>query len=226
VVVLDNGRVRSDLLWFLGIFGSAVVSSQLPARPLRLLVAAGLVVAWLLYVTRSLRWAETHEGTLRPLHFHRDQPASPHRWRVFAQVLLGIAGMMLGAQLFVSSLLTLSSGIALSATLLALLLSPVGTELPEMFNTVLWVRRGDEALAVGNVSGAMLVQSALPCALGITFTEWSLSGPAFWSAVFTILAVLWLRWRLAATPGWQPWELVSALAFYIGFLATVLVSHG
>jgi cation:H+ antiporter len=221
VVVLDADKVRADLLWFLGIFTTAVVAGELPHGNLRVLVAAGLVLAWLLYVIRSLRWAEQQETQLQPLHFHRSQPLSPERWRVFAQVLLGVAGMMLGAQLFVSSLLNLSAGVRLSATLLALLLSPIGTELPEMVNTVLWVRRGDEALAVGNLSGAMLVQAAIPCALGLIFTNWSLTGAAFWSVFFTLLAALWLRWRMRATPGWQVWELLVSLGFYAAFLFTV-----
>jgi cation:H+ antiporter len=220
VVALDNEKVRSDLLWFMGIFGSAMVASQLPQqRWLRLMVATALVLAWLLYVLRSLRWAEQHEEELAPLHFHRSAPRQPHRTRVLAQAVVGVAGMLLGAQLFVASLLGASRALALDATLTALLLAPVATELPEIFNTVVWVRRGDEALAVGNIAGAMLVQSALPCALGLALTSWVLSGPAYWSGFFTLLAAMWLRWRLGGRrPGWQLWELISAALFYAGFV--------
>lgn len=52
----------------------------------------------------------------------------------------------------------------------ALLLSLVATELPETLNPVIWVRQGKVALALGNISGAMMIQATIPSALGIFFT--------------------------------------------------------
>jgi cation:H+ antiporter len=73
--------------------------------------------------------------------------------------------------------------------MVALLLSPVATELPEILNAVIWVRQGKMALALGNISGAMMIQATIPSALGIFFTPWMLSKPLVWAAVVTMLAV-------------------------------------
>ena len=76
-----------------------------------------------------------------------------------------------------------------ASLLLALLLSPVATELPETLNAVIWVRQGKVALALGNISGAMMIQATIPSAFGIVFTPWMLSKPLVWAGVVTMIAV-------------------------------------
>ena len=56
-----------------------------------------------------------------------------------------------------------------SGNLVALLLSPVATELPETLNAWIWVRQGKERLALANISGAMMIQATIPTALGLFF---------------------------------------------------------
>ena len=65
--------------------------------------------------------------------------------------------------------------LGLNATLLALVIAPLATELPEKLNSVLWVRRGKDTLAMGNITGAMVFQSAIPTSVALIFA------PAIWS---------------------------------------------
>ena len=58
--------------------------------------------------------------------------------------------------------------------MLALVLAPLATELPEKANSILWVRGGKDALAVGNVTGAMAFQATVPVAFGLAVTQWDL----------------------------------------------------
>lgn len=48
--------------------------------------------------------------------------------------------------------------------MVALLLSPLATELPETMNALIWVRQGKERLALANTSGAMMIQATIPSA--------------------------------------------------------------
>ena len=64
--------------------------------------------------------------------------------------------------------------VGLPAGLVALILAPLATELPEKFNSVIWVRDGEDTLALGNVTGAMVFQSTVPVAFGVLFTRWEL----------------------------------------------------
>jgi cation:H+ antiporter len=78
----------------------------------------------------------------------------------------------------------------LSPQLVALLLSPIATELPEILNAVIWVRQGKTSLALGNISGAMMIQATVPSALGIFFTPWLLSPALLWGAAITMAAIV------------------------------------
>ena len=51
--------------------------------------------------------------------------------------------------------------------MLALILAPLATELPEKVNSFFWVRDGKDSLALGNISGAMVFQSTIPVGIGL-----------------------------------------------------------
>ena len=102
------------------------------------------------------------------------------------------------SQLFVHQLETVGPWLGMSPQLVALLLSPIATELPEILNAVIWVRQGKTALALGNISGAMMIQATVPSALGLFFTPWVLGPPLLWGAAVTMVAIvvmLVLLWR-------------------------------
>jgi cation:H+ antiporter len=119
----------------------------------------------------------------------------------------------------------LSTVIGLDPTILALIIAPIATELPEKFNSVLWVRNGKDTLAMGNITGAMVFQSAVPTVLGLLFTSWTFSadsaihfasaGVAF-GATILIFGGMLLRGRLSA------WALLIGGPFYLIYLYLAL----
>ena len=54
-------------------------------------------------------------------------------------------------------------------SILALVIAPIATELPEKFNSIIWVRPGKDTLAMGNITGAMVFQSCIPTVVGLVF---------------------------------------------------------
>ena len=71
---------------------------------------------------------------------------------------------------------------------LSLLIIPVATELPEKVNSILWIRRGRDTLAFGNITGAMVFQGSLLPALGIALTSWAPRPEVLWGVGITLLA--------------------------------------
>jgi len=193
----DQLGVSRDVLWFLGIFVVALATSLVPWYQIRVLVALGLIAAYFAYVFAQLGKEAGEERALNPLHFHR-RVSVPDTWRVVFQVALGVLGMIYGAHLFVDNLSAVATGVGLSAVVLSILLSPIATELPEIMNAIIWVRQGKEDLAVGNVSGSMLVQSAIPCSLGLCFSSWQLTLAPLLGAAAILLSVIFIFFNLRA----------------------------
>jgi cation:H+ antiporter len=130
-----------------------------------------------------------HE-TLAPLHFHR-AAEDPNLALVVIQLFVSLGIMLGGAYLFVEEVNAAANAIGVPALILSLLIAPIATELPEKFNSILWVRQSKDTLALGNLTGAMVFQSAIPAAFGIVFTEWVLTPEnvsAFVSAVIAVVA--------------------------------------
>ena len=74
------------------------------------------------------------------------------------------------------------------------MIAPIATELPEKFNSLIWVRQGKDTLAMGNITGAMVFQSAIPTVVALVFagSAWHISEDsllAFLSAGIAFLAV-------------------------------------
>ena len=76
------------------------------------------------------------------------------------------------------------------------MLAPLATELPEKANSFFWVRDGKDALALGNITGAMVFQSMIPVAFGLAFTDWDLDRFAVLSMVLGLAGGIVAYWAL------------------------------
>jgi cation:H+ antiporter len=130
------------------------------------------------------------------------------------------------SRLFVMQLDKLGPALGIKPQLLALLLSPIATELPETLNAIIWVRQGKHRLALANISGAMMIQATVPTAFGLFFTPWILDKSLLVGAAVTALAVavMFLAFRrgfisrgfLAAMAGFYALFAVIVVAFRLG----------
>jgi cation:H+ antiporter len=150
------------------------------------------LAAYTLYTWREMRREDevgAEEVELEPLKFRPKEAAPSTSWAVF-QTVLALVVIFVSSQVFVRQLEAVGPWLGLSPQLVALLLSPIATELPETLNAVIWVRQGKESLALGNISGAMMIQATVPSALGLMFTPWLLDRALVWAAVVTVLSIV------------------------------------
>src|SRR5690349_3731582 len=220
--------LERDLLFFLVLFAIAGALAWGPPAPVRITVGVAFLLAYVGYIALTLPGAGQvqSEESLNPLIFERraERREDPSMLLCVVQLLVGLGAMVGGAHLFVEELLNLAESIGAEPLVLALILAPLATELPEKVNSFFWVREGKDALALGNISGAMVFQSMIPVGIGLMFTDWELSGNAILSIglglVGGALAYESLhlagRFKLPAVIGW--------FLLYVGFIFAVAVS--
>lgn len=216
-------RLSVDQGWFLGVFV--------------LKIALGLVVfafkPWLgvfflaiygVYFWKEMRQEQgDEEGDLEPLKF-TPRHATPPTWAALMQMLLALAVIFAASRVFVGQLDVLGPVLGIRPQLLALLLSPIATELPETLNAIIWVRQGKYRLALANISGAMMIQATVPTALGLFFTPWLLDQSLILGAAVTMLAVgaMFLAFRRGMI---SRILLASMALFYVAFAILLLAFH-
>jgi cation:H+ antiporter len=222
----DRRQLVRSQEWFLAIF---VVKVTLGLVTFAIKPWLGLLffAAYGLYFVRELRHGgeQADITELRPLRLQRRRPV-PATWAVVAQTLVSLVIVFAASQLFVHQLEAVGPELGLSASVTALLLSPIATELPEVMNAIIWVRQGKTQLALANLSGAMMIQATVPSGLGILFTPWRFDTALLVSGLITMAAVGYLliilrTGRLTVT------RLSLTGAFYLAFaLMLVPILHG
>jgi cation:H+ antiporter len=193
-VHLDAVVIGRDIGYFFIVYvfaiAYALVADLLDVDEAKYAVAAILLGLYGLYVYRTF----SHEGDggelpveeeeLAGLRFHRwtGGTGSPPTLFILFQFAFALGIMIAGALLFVENLESVAHRLGVPALPLALIIAPLASELPEKFNSIIWVSQGKDTLAMGNISGAMVFQSCIPVAIGVTFTDWHLSETALVSA--------------------------------------------
>jgi cation:H+ antiporter len=150
----------------------------------------------------------------------------PRLWIIVAQTLVALACIVLGARVFVTAVEHIASGIGFDPRLFALIVAPIATELPEKFNSVLWVRNGKDTLAMGNITGAMVFQACFPTAIGILFTSWAFtaeSALSFASAGAAILATLLILGPMVRSHRLSARSLLIGGPIYVLYIVAVIV---
>jgi cation:H+ antiporter len=141
------------------------------------------------------------------------------------QLLIALSLLILGARLFVSGAQEVSALIGVSAFVVALLIVPVATELPEKVNSVIWIRRRKDTLAFGNITGAMVFQGTIIPAIGMLIMPWhiDLSSAAGWSVALALGGACWL-WMLHATGRLKAGMLALNALLYLTFGVYIILS--
>ncbi len=192
---VDHRRLARDQGWFLGIF-VVKVGLGLVAFAFKPWLGVLFLAAYAFYVWREVRdddSAPEDEDGLEPLKFS-PKSHDPRMLMVAAQTVAALLVIAVASHTFVGQLEALGTAFGMSPHIVALLLSPVATELPETVNALIWVRQGKERLALANISGAMMIQATIPSSLALFATPWLFDTPLIVAGLITMVAVISLWW--------------------------------
>jgi len=221
----DFARLSRDQGWFLGIF-VVKIGLGLVAFAYKPWLGLLFLAAYAAYFWTEMRGSSDDdiEEALEPLKCALGH-AEPPTWMALAQTALALVVIFIASRVFVSQLDALGHGLHVQPQLMALLLSPVATELPETMNAIIWVRQGKHKLALANISGAMMIQATVPTAFGLFFTPWRLDRPLVVAAAVTLAAVATMF--VAFRRGMISRTFLAAMAlFYLVFVGLLFVFRG
>ena len=195
-LVIDRRQPRRDLGVFVIAFSAVLICTVLPF-PARVGVGVALLATYGGYVVATLRGGVPVDEMPEPLHVVRWRAGQPHTLLISGQLTAAVLLLVVGSDLFVRALNQAASALNVPTLILALVVVPLATELPETLNSVLWVRSRDDMLAFGNVAGSSAFQSCVLAFIGVVFTTWRpgpgglISGVVTLATAVFLLAVLW-----------------------------------
>jgi len=223
LIGVDTARLARDQRWFMAIF-IVKVALGLVAFAVKPWLGLLFFAAYGVYFWREMRGTGEHASAddLEPLKL-QPRRVTPTKAAVLIQVGVTLALIFGASQLFVAQLEWAGPALGLPSVVVALLISPVATELPEVMNAIIWVRQGKTQLALANISGAMMIQATAPSGIGILFTPWLFDSPLVLAGAATMASITYLLWllrrnRLTAA------RLTCAAGFYVAFAAALVIT--
>lgn len=228
---LEPHTFKRDFIFFLISYSVGIFLPLLFPHNLKLhyLIAFFLLLNYLIYLLLTFRAHSLEIEAYKDLYLER-----PFQWiklklskrglifLAFVQSIIALIIMVKGAHLFVHSLEKLSVTLGLSPLLFALIVAPLATELPEKFNSFIWILRGKDVLALGNMTGAMVFQATFPVSVGLIFTPWKIEGLALISALIALFLAFFYLLFLIKYKEIPPYLLLLSGGFYIFYIIIVL----
>jgi cation:H+ antiporter len=214
---------RRDLAFFLPVFLCLVIAGTIEmGAVLRHVLAAALLIVYASYAVVMIRLKRAAGAKVEHgLYFEsilRGNPMAPRALVTAAQAIAGVVAILIGAVEFVDQIVVFSAHAHLNPGVLSLILSPLATELPEKYNSVVWIRQGKDHLALANITGAMVFQSCIPVALGLAFSPWRLTNPELLAGAIALASAAILYINLRDSELKTPALMIGAAAYAI-FLA-------
>jgi cation:H+ antiporter len=145
----------------IGLFAVLAVGSGLSVLTGAVLALAGVAALGLL--VRWARLGRAEAGLSAEVEEFLGAPdEAPRRWWTEAvRALIGLLGVLAGAQLLVDGASAVAAGLGVSQLVIGFTLVAIGTSLPELVTSVQAQRRGESDLVVGNLFGSNLCNSLI-----------------------------------------------------------------
>ena len=230
---LHKGHAERDLRFFMMAYSLALLTGliglqdEVNLKGVNYFVAAVLIVLYIVYVKKTLRDEHYIEESSCPVLYMTRVTGIPNAGRrglamISFQVIAALVGIIVGAKFFVDGVEHLSAELNISAMVLAFLVAPIATELPEKFNSFIWYWRSKDVLALGNISGAMVFQSSIPVTIGLLFTSWVLAPINIVSIIIALTAAAWIYHCVRRSKGISYRTLIASGSLYVLYIILLL----
>ncbi|GBF22797.1 cation:H+ antiporter [Candidatus Gastranaerophilus sp. (ex Termes propinquus)] len=216
-----------DMKYFLTGYTIAISAGFVKIVPLKVCIGVFLLLFWGYYaystIAKSKEKGFEESEELKELSLARVFKIKENNFLIATQVLLSLLGLIFFAHLFVEEIKFFSDKFNINPLILSLIVAPIATELPEKVNSILWLREGKDTLALGNITGALVFQSAIPTTVGILLTPWVFDINSLANILMVYSAVLLITLTTLIAKKVVPQVLFLCGVFYLMFIGFVLL---
>lgn len=139
--------------------------------------------------------------------------------RILLYIVSGLAGLVLGGNLFVDAATEIALGMGVSETVVGLTLVAAGTSLPELATSIVAARKGSSAIAIGNVVGSNIFNVFFVMGFCATVSPMPVGSISYSDLGLMLLSVL-ILWCFSYTKRTiERWEGGVMAAVYMVYLA-------
>lgn len=145
-------------------------------------------------------------------------------WRIPVWILLGLAGLIFGGDMFVESASSIARQWGVSEATIAITLVAGGTSMPELASSLVSIFKGSPSLALGNVLGSNIANILLILGVSSTVTPLTMGGVAMSDIYVALLAavLIMISALIIGRDKLTRFEGLIFVACYVGYVYTLL----
>ena len=193
-----------------------------------------LLAGFAVFMAYSLLGARSEEQGARDMQETQDtslapcpSPLAPFPSPLISvfYLVIGLAMLVVGSNLFVDSASDVALALGISEGVVGLTVVAGGTSLPELATSVVAARKGQSAIAIGNVIGSNVFNILLILGLTATISPLEIQGITTldMAVMLVSVALVWLFSRTRYTvERWEGAVLVIGYLAYLGYLISTL----
>jgi cation:H+ antiporter len=221
---VNIAAMRSQLSFFIAVMSGTLIVSLLKIQVVNYLYAFIILFIYTRFIKSELsHTSEDGEEYSEHFHFGIILACPRNYFWIISQVLTGLLLIVVGAHIFVNYLTLLSIRSGIPSLILALLIAPIATELPEIFNSVSWTIKKKDILALSNVSGAMVFQATIPVSIGLLFTAWNLGTTELLNIIFSLSIATIILMNVLIRKRLSSFILFTGGIFYLIYVLRIFV---
>lgn len=141
-------------------------------------------------------------------------------WKAVLFIVLGLAGLVVGGRLIVTSAVSIAEVIGLSERVIGLTVVSIGTSLPELATSIIAVRKRNVDIAIGNVVGSNIFNIFLILGVSGTIVPLGINPDSLFDIMVNILTGL-LLFIFVFTGRGRKVERWEGAVFVVGYVAYV-----
>ena len=218
---LNFAEIGTDLKYFLISISLAVAATAVNNRMTHILIGLLLFGIYAHYLKTILARPSSESHSLDPLFLEKiiRNPGLP---AILFQTFIGLGLIVGGAYFFIDGIEQVAAYFQVSPMILSLLVTPIATELPEKFNSLIWISKKKDQLAITNITGALVFQSTFPVSFGLFLTPWQFDHNGIVNIVLTLSTALIFYGVLLFKKKWEFHHLMAGSLAYIGYALTLI----
>lgn len=213
-IVVTKSTVQKDMTW--SILASVMLTVMCLDKGISRIDALILTAAFVVFMAYTLREARNGEAQST-----EEEAKSYGLWTAIGFIILGLACLVFGSNLFVDNATEIARQLGVSDAVIGLTIVAGGTSMPELATSVVAARKGQGAIAIGNVIGSNVFNVLM--ILGITGLIHPMPIEGITNVDLSILTLsILLLWLFSFTKfkveRWEGFTLMAINLAYMGWL--------
>lgn len=216
-MIISKSTVKKDIPFALfasvALFVMSIDGNISRIDGILLLIAFG---GFMWYTLRLAKTGEMEDSTER----RNDLPV----WKIAFFILIGLGSLIGGSNIFVDGATNIARTLGVSEAVIGLTIVACGTSLPELATSVVAARKGQSAIAIGNVIGSNVFNILLILGTTGTITPLLMSGITMIDMGLMLLSMV-LLWLFSFTKyTLSRWEGALLTTIFCGYITWLVIN--